>query len=129
MKFCASHWEKLREAIKARGLWEFVAQDGDEVVRRVIDGLTAEKDARSNFEPLMGAHNAIVSNAMSNVGIELLVQNEDGSDKCPICFLQNLHDTNCKDKDCPGVFFDRWIEHAADDQLDTAKKIGLVASA
>jgi hypothetical protein len=33
MRFCPSHWSKLREAITVRGLDKFIAKDGEEVPR------------------------------------------------------------------------------------------------
>lgn len=33
VKFCADHWERLRDAVKQAGLWSLVAANGDQAAR------------------------------------------------------------------------------------------------
>jgi len=85
LKFCQPHWNKLRTAIDARGLSGLVAQGGENAVARQFDQLQRSQNAeeavtKTNFDPLMGAHWAIVNNAMNLVGLSLMLPNEDGSD-------------------------------------------------
>lgn len=116
MKFCRPHWEELKKAVDERGLTPFIASSGAEAVKR----MTGES---AKFEPLMYAHNAIVSNAMGVAGLVLMENNDDGSERCPICFL--VAACQCgKGADCP---FNTWITKAADDALEGAKHHGLVA--
>lgn len=103
MKFCSSHWEKLRIAIRERGLEGEVAKSGQEAVRDMVAGRP---------DPLMSAHLAIVSNAMNVVGLELFGTNEDGAERCPICFL--VASCRCGQDVCT---FETWVERAADEQL------------
>jgi hypothetical protein len=124
VKFCQVHWESLREAIRERGLWGFVADGGEEAMKRSLGENATD---RANFEPLMGAHNAIVSRAIDVVGLALLVANEDGSEKCPICFLQQSHDVACKVPDCKQNFA-KWIDYAADGSKNEAIRLGLLAT-
>lgn len=63
MQFCRAHWDMLRAAIEARGLSGLVAKDG----RAACENMKAELQGRadkSNFDPLMGAHNMIVGRAL-----------------------------------------------------------------
>lgn len=121
MKFCADHWTKLRAAIDARGLSAFVAHDGADAMRRTVEG----DDGRSGFDPLMGAHNAIVANALSARlgGLAIMTPNEDGSERCPLCHL--VAACGCG-ADCP---FTTWVDRAADDQLARARELNLVGIA
>jgi hypothetical protein len=82
---------------------------------------------KSNFDPLMAAHNMIVSRALDMIGLELMTANEDGSERCPICSLQMGHDANCKEPGCK-YSYDSWVEYAARDTLEEAKKLGLVGN-
>jgi hypothetical protein len=116
MKFCQSHWDKLKSAIEARGLMSKVATSGEQAAAQIAAGKP---------DPLMAAHNAIVSNALGKVGLELMMPNDDGSDRCPICYLVKLSlaapRCECGDPACTSQSradnFERWIEHAADDQV------------
>lgn len=122
MKFCQDHWDRLRAAITARGLDELVAADGAQAARR----LAAELDAGpslTNFDPLMGAHNAILNNALTNMppgaAITMLQAPDDAPDKgCPLCVLN----ANVPGQPEPNSF-DRWIERAADDMRAEADRL------
>lgn len=122
MKFCDEHWARLKAAIEERGLGGLVSKTGEEAARRFMS-----EDAKA-FDPLMYSHNAIVSNAVGVVGLVLMVANEDGSDKCPICFLK---ETPCGEPGCVECVakFEGWIQRAANDAADEAKALGLLASA
>lgn len=115
MQFCQPHWEALRAAIRARGLDHFVAPGGAAMVDRVTSG---------DFEPLLGAHNAIVQNAVSFAGLEVMDANDDGSERCPLCFL--VARCGCTAKQPGPCDFERWVDRAADDQLAAAKERGLL---
>lgn len=95
MQICQAHWDALKKEISDLGLERFVSKTGAEAVQGLVDG---------SFDPLMGAHNAIVSNALDNFGLEAL---EDG---CPICRF-----------DVAG-----WLPLAAADQRDIAHTRGLL---
>ncbi len=95
MKMCKPHWEALREAIKARGLYDLVAKSPEEAVQNTVRQIRGE-DAK--FDPLMEAMNMICGNAMQAGGLAILGMKEDGTEHCPICSL-NVQD---------------WIEKAAD---------------
>jgi hypothetical protein len=125
MRFCQEHWTKLKALLDDRGLTRFIADGGKEAVRRLVSGLEAADDAKS-FEPLMGAHNAIVANAMDAVWLEVMAPNDDSSDRCPVCFLKTI--CKCGDPTCPERY-EGWLTHAADDALARAKELGLVATA
>lgn len=122
MKFCGDHWSQLRAALDARGLASFIPQVGKEAARR----LAAGGEGRDGFDPLMGAHNAIVANALSTAGMEVMQPAADGTDRCPLCFL--LAECRCAHKGTPQCPFASWVDRAADDQLARAKTLGLVGS-
>jgi len=124
VKFCEDHWAKLRAAIDARGLFSFVAKGAEGAVARVESELKDGPTA-SNFEPLMGAHNAIVSNVISIAGLSVLSTNEDGTENCPVCYVV----ANCACGKGDGCEFHHWIERAADDVREEAVRLGLLPSA
>jgi hypothetical protein len=77
-----------------------------------------------SFEPLLGAHNALVVNLLSTAGLEAMAPNDDGSDRCPLCFV--IDRCQCGEGEaCP---FRSWIVRAADDQLTEARRLGLVSN-
>ncbi len=133
MKFCQPHWDTLRAALDQAGLGGFVAKDGQEALKKTVRSLenAAEgaEDGAAQFEPLMGAHWAIVNNAMDFVGFALMVQNEDGSDRCPLCFITADHKAKCTDPGCQIESYDHWIGHAVADQVANAKRLGLLGEA
>lgn len=126
MKFCQAHWDKLKQAIDDRGLKTFVSQSGEQAVTRAMNELEGAANPKS-FDPLMTAHLAIVGRALEIAGLHLMVDNEDGTDRCPLCFLQANHDATCKQEGCTHSF-EPWIGLAADDMLTHAKELGLVGT-
>ena len=97
MKFCIPHWDLLKDKIKEIGLYDLVPTSGKEAVEKTIKSM--ENPSLENFDPLMTAHNMILGNAMEIAGLEVLVDNEGGTERCPLCFLKA----------------DNWIEFAARD--------------
>ena len=89
-----------------------VAESGEQAAKNLL----SEMEGRTidNFDPLMAAHNAIMTNAIATAGLEVMMANEDGSDRCPLCWM------NGKSNDAGNPVlnvFDEWIERAADDAL------------
>lgn len=136
MKFCQNHWDKLRAAIKARGLIEFVALDGKEAATQMIGELKGEAKTRKNFDPLMASHWAIANNAMDAAGrmgvnpLGMLMHDPEHPEReCPICFLNWIcaeHDRQCTNPDCKqqkGMTFDHWIDCAADEMKEKLSKL------
>jgi hypothetical protein len=134
MKFCQSHWDALRSEIARVGLDKFVAKDGNEAIEKLkgslvqAESLDVDKPSPSFFEPLMSAHWAIVNNVISCVGLRLMVPNEDGTGKCPLCFIAADHLEHCRMPDCKIKNYDEWIIRAVADELEHAKSLGLVIS-
>ena len=125
MKFCQDHWDRLRAAIAARGLSDLVAKGGERAVRNLKSEL---EDGPSfvNFDPLMGAHWAIVNNSMDVLGLAVMAPDEDGNDRCPLCLLNEWHEVACADPTCPLPKvngYDGWIDRAADDMRAKADKL------
>ena len=106
---CKPHWDELREAIRARGIYDMVSANGPELAERLQAG---------KFDPLMSAHMAIVTNAMQVVGLDIMANNEDGSERCPLCYL--IGACPCNNDPCS---FKTWINQAADDAAKTAREL------
>src|SRR5207249_3916186 len=106
MKFCERHWSALRTAIDVRGLTPYVAKGGADAAGRMRSE-TGDKLTADNFEPLMGAHNAILRHALDAAGLTIMAPNEDGSDRCPICYLTTEHAKTCTDPACPSDGFEK----------------------
>jgi hypothetical protein len=116
MRFCSAHWDDLRSKIEAAGLSSFISSGGEEAAKRMVE---------NGFDPLMGAHNAIVGNAMDAAGFAIMMPNDDGIDRCPLCFL--IGGCGCgKGEGCP---YRTWPDRAVADQIEEAKRRGLIASA
>ncbi len=136
MKMCQDHWTKLRHAIQARGLGDRVAGSGQEAAKQAIEELEGKPKTRQYYDPLIGAHNSIVCNAMDmlkNLGLNplpLLCSDPEHPEwECPICYLNYLseeHDRTCTNPDCTkekGVHFESWIDKAADGAAEYAKTL------
>ncbi|HEY5201629.1 MAG TPA: hypothetical protein VIJ31_12065 [Acidothermaceae bacterium] len=122
MKFCQPHWDALRAEIADRGLGQFVASGGHDAARRMKAELM-EASAASNFEPLMGAHWAILKNLTASRGFAIML-----IDGCPLCAANEQHLAECTDAECgQPAYYDKWLGRAADDQLQIARDMGLLA--
>lgn len=132
MKFCPDHWQALRDAIDTRGLTALIADSGEQAVANMASELDHGPTV-DNFDPLMGAHNSIMVNAMElarEIGVDPLVlmfENPAHPEwECPICYLNWLsaeHDRLCDlgPPEClkvRGQTFDDWIDQAADGALN-----------
>ncbi len=116
MRFCQPHWEQLRTAIAERGLDHLVAKGGAQAARNLASELR-DGPAIQSFDPLMVAHNAILMHAMDAVGLAALAPNDDGTDRCPQCFLNAEHERQCSGPPCTLPLknaFDDWTAKAAD---------------
>lgn len=122
MRMCQLHWDALKAAISERGLGRFVAQSGQVVINRLT---TEAQTPQESFEPLMGASLAILSNALRRVGVEVMRQNDDGTHRCPMCYLIDTCPCGRSDE-CPVRSF---ITKAADEQLTYARELKLIPEA
>lgn len=134
MRFCQPHWDSLREKVDKRGLTPLVADDGREAAHRFQRELSGERSV-DTFDPLMGAHNVIASNAMqfaADAGVDprQMFDAEAPDDvQCPVCFLNGIarrHDEECEDPNCDGFgkTFEWMLDRAADDMVEEWKGRG-----
>lgn len=110
MKICPKHWEQLKHAIKVRGLFDFVSASGSEMFERVLGDLQGEQTTRRNFDPLMACNNSLFANALQYGGLYLMMQQEDGTEYCPVCEA-NKHGQ------------EGWIDLAADSAAEYMKTL------
>lgn len=149
MKFCQDHWDALRAKIEERGLAGLVAPSGVIAAEQQKDqferALSGEQEATpANFDPLMSAHWAIASNAMSTISplylmadgdedpVEGFGQKGEGRTwpRCPLCYLNLAHELTCKDARCTldeKRGYDWMLDRAADEAKDKAVELGLVS--
>ena len=99
MQFCDHHWQMLREEIRKRGLYDLVASSGQEVALRMTQG---------GFDPLMGAHNVILSALARVAGPGILM-----IEGCPVCEGNKAHDEGCQDPTCRPNWYDAWLPELA----------------
>ena len=100
MKFCQPHWEALRKAIDDRGLTHLIAGSGREAARQMQAQAKGDYGLE-NFDPLMDAHNRILSHGLDVFGLSLME-----GDNCPLCWL--------------GL---SWINKAADESKEEAERL------
>ena len=98
LKLCDMHQTQLQEAVRTRGLEPLVA----------TGKMCEDPNDPQNFDPLVHAHNAIIMNATSVIGLQAVVSGD-----CPVC----------------DVASPRWVDHAADEALNVARLLGLVDDA
>lgn len=100
MKFCQDHWGQLRAAIDARGLSVLVSEGGEKAAANLASSLADGGTTIDNFDPLMGAHNAIMAKASSLIAdryqqnpLMLFADEAEHPEwACPICALRWCHD-------------------------------------
>jgi len=109
VRFCQPHWDKLRAAIEERGLGDVVARDGQAAAANLVSELQTGSRL-DNFDPLMGAHWAIV-NRIAEVAPQVIV-----IEGCPICWAQDEHEKHCVDPGCQVTrqTLEDWIPGVAD---------------
>lgn len=125
MQFCQPCYDKLREAIKARGMWPLVGSDETlkEKISQEVDHIQGgpPPDARRTFDPLYQACMAIYGRAIQMGGLYLMT-----GDYCPLCEL----DKNAPlDAEIPAGYTthgDAWIGGCCDAQLAGARELGLM---
>ena len=110
MQLCSNHWADLRKAIDTVGLSQFVSSSGKAAAEKIQLELQSEEN--KTFDPLLAANFAIWSNALEMGGLYLMT-----GDYCPIC-------ESVKHNGPPADF---WINNAVNEQLEKAKRLGLVA--
>lgn len=119
MKFCMPHWDAIRAAIKDRGLYALVPDSGEKAMTSMASQMQ-DGPSIDNFDPLMGAHWAIVGNLATNHPQILVI------DGCPLCYANTNHALGCTDPTCTtrDAYYDGWIGKAADDQVAYWKELG-----
>jgi hypothetical protein len=122
MKFCERHWTALKAAIDERGLDVYVARGGQTAAAKVTDAAQRGEFTLDNFDPLLGAHNRIVMHAINAVGLAVLADNADGTERCPLCYLTERHAAICKTPNCDQEF-ESWITLAADGAKETLEHL------
>jgi hypothetical protein len=113
MQFCQPHWDALRNAIKARGIYGLVAKSGEQAVQDIADQFNG---TASPFDPLMNAHWAIAGRVTQAVGLAAL------GPVCPLCIVEKAG----LDQESRHGAAQQWVESCADYQLEQARKLGLV---
>jgi hypothetical protein len=114
MKICETHWAKLRQALKDRGIDHLGAKTGEEAFQNITDQLDGTK---TEYDPLMDCNMMIWSAGIEMGGLYLMDKKEDGSSHCPICeAVQN---------DCGDEKY--WIDGPADAALSHCRELRLVS--
>jgi len=106
VKICEAHLEKVKQAIKSHGLWDFVSEDAEEYLKREKALIKGGKLSVKNFDPLGVMTGAIALNAVLWGGLKLAL-----SDGCPLCEVEDDAD--------------HWIEQSvgvAETLLEAAKR-------
>lgn len=127
MKFCLPHWDALKAEIERLGMTALIAKSSEELHERLKNELESGT-TKDTFDPLMGAHNLIVSRALDMVGLELMGKNEDGSEICPLCYLNAAHKRGCKEPGCTWTYDKTWISGPCGLMFDEAKRLGLIVT-
>lgn len=122
MQICQNHWDKLREAIVARGLGHLISPSGEKALNMVEFSNKTLSDPKTDFfesyDPLLAANFCIWNVTVEYMGLSAL----QADSTCPLCAMDD-HERTCKNPDCLQSG-DKWIEYAADGQVEVAKQKG-----
>lgn len=84
------------------------AKSGDAAIANMVSAIeTGER--RENFDPLMGAHWAIINRIAEHQPTVLFAPG------CPLCWVQDGHEANCAEPGCSVTrqTFEDWIPQVA----------------
>lgn len=130
MQMCQDHWDKLKQAIKDRGLDHLGAKNAQEIIQDAKDQIAGKE---TGFDPLMACNWMIHSKALEVGGMQLLFPNEDGSLKCSICeAIKHRHDSYSQQElaaygEVTLEMVEKfWIDGPADSVLERCRELGLV---
>jgi hypothetical protein len=124
---CQPHWDQLREAIQAKGMFHLVARSGQEAIARIGAELNNQPTAH---DPLISCNFMILSKAVEVGGLYLMGKSPDGGEYCPLCELvansgEDEYRSRCT---CPGGFRDAatcWIDGSTDSEMEHCRSLGL----
>jgi hypothetical protein len=103
VNLCKPHWDELKAEIQHRGLGDFVAEDGKEILGKVEKELTDGQPSIETIDPLLGASNMIFGRALEIAGLNLMHHDpETGKPHCPLCAVA-------------GPYAGNWIKGAVND--------------
>ena len=114
MQLCQDHWHELKNAIRQRGLWSLVAQDGY-IAAPVVSEETRDKPASSTLDPLTTTALMISEQALMAFGAYLLTRHYR-----PLCEVEQ--------KLGEGLSLE-WIDADADAMLDLCRERHLITNA
>lgn len=75
MQFCNPHWKQLRTAIEDKGMFHLVSKSGIQAVGRLVKEAKGQAVAP---DPLMEAHNMILSRSLECLGVYIMLMKDDG---------------------------------------------------
>lgn len=87
MKICQQHWDMIRQSVIVHGMDHLGAKSGQQAIADTIKDLEGVS-TKDDFDPNMSHHWHWMHVALTNGGLYLLNNNEDGSNEgnyCPIC--------------------------------------------
>ncbi|HEX5426602.1 MAG TPA: hypothetical protein VFW94_23845 [Candidatus Acidoferrales bacterium] len=127
MQMCQTHWDKLKARITEEGLMKFVSNSGEQAIEKTLQQSMGD-DSNATYDPLMAANMAIWGNLLSQFGIGVMAAD---APPCLLCFMDEAAKNGCGDPDCTRKHDSGmdWIEYAVRDQVEEAKKRGLLSSA
>jgi hypothetical protein len=117
MKFCQSHWQALRSAVRERGMEHLVAKSGEDAHAAMVRQVKGEPEERDDFDPLMSATWMIYGRFIETVGLEAMQ-----GEKCPLCECREGYRQagTCDNGD------EIWIAGCTDSLLEEARERNLV---
>jgi hypothetical protein len=122
VRMCADHWAMLRAEVERVGLGAYVAKSGQEAFDSVVRTIEGKDTPWSDFDPLLNATLAIYGQYTTDVGLEALIREPDGSDPCPLCGVRSNTDAAGADGLAKVA---NWIQGSVADELGRAQHFNL----
>lgn len=103
LQMCLNHWEQCKQAIKDRGIWHLVPENGDESIERLTKQLVEGDTDKYLYDPLMDLSVMFNMEALKCGGLYLMIPDENF---CPLCEAEK----HSKNPEMGKI----WIEGASD---------------
>lgn len=122
MKFCRTHWDRLRQLVIDKGMVALISKDGEAAADRMVEELEGTATPLT-YDPLLSAYWMLSGKALELGGLYLMGQKPgEGGEYCPMC---EVEEQGVKYAGQPGDA-EAWMDSCTDSCLVYCREQGLL---